>query len=138
MPARPSGEPVVLAHAFGARYDLPIPLIVFVVGGAAVVFLSFLLVMRISVAARQSSTSPAADRAAVGPLSPVAGTLSVLVLAFLIWVGFAGSQEVAENLLPTTVWLVAWIAVPLTCGLLGNWTRPVNPFRFLAQVVDAP
>ena len=33
----------VLAHAFGARFDLPIPLWVFVVSGAAIVIASFLL-----------------------------------------------------------------------------------------------
>jgi hypothetical protein len=36
---------VLLAHAFGQRYDLPIPLTLFVVGGALVVVLSFLLVI---------------------------------------------------------------------------------------------
>ena len=35
----------VLAHAFGPRYDLPIPLYLFVLGGALVVIASFLLVL---------------------------------------------------------------------------------------------
>ena len=37
---------MILAHAFGARYDLPIPLLLFVLGGALVVIFSFLLVLR--------------------------------------------------------------------------------------------
>jgi hypothetical protein len=138
MPGRPSGVPVILAHAFGARYDLPIPLAAFVLGGAAVVLLSFVLVVRLRVTARADAATVTDDGAMTGSLSPVWGALSVLGLAFLIWVGFAGSQEVAENILPTTFWLLVWIAVPLTCGLLGNWTRPVNPFRFLAQVAGSP
>ena len=32
------------AHAFGQRYDLPLPLWMFVTGGAAAVFLSFLVI----------------------------------------------------------------------------------------------
>ncbi|MDQ1681129.1 MAG: hypothetical protein QOI42_1988, partial [Frankiaceae bacterium] len=138
MFGRPSGTPVILAHAFGARYDLPIPLLVFVLGGAAVVLLSFVLVMRLAVTPRADDVPRADDGATIGAPSPVWGALSVLGLVFLIWVGFAGSQEVSENLLPTTFWLLAWIAVPLTCGLLGNWTRPVNPFRFLAQMAGSP
>jgi len=51
-----------LAHAFGQRYDLPIPLALFVVGGAAVVVVSFLLVFRRAVDATPlgaADTSPA-------------------------------------------------------------------------------
>ena len=33
-------------HAFGARYDLPAPLYLFLIGAGAVVFVSFLLVLR--------------------------------------------------------------------------------------------
>src|SRR5689334_15877478 len=39
------GPAVQLADAFGARYDLRIPLTLFVVGGGLVVVLSFLLVV---------------------------------------------------------------------------------------------
>lgn len=34
-----------LAHALGERYDLPIPLLLFVIGGAPVVIASFVLVL---------------------------------------------------------------------------------------------
>ncbi|MDQ1496146.1 MAG: hypothetical protein QOG69_2629, partial [Actinomycetota bacterium] len=37
---------MILAHAFGARYDLPIPLALFVIGGGVVVLISFMLVAR--------------------------------------------------------------------------------------------
>lgn len=137
MAAR-SSDPLILAHAFGARYDLPLPLAVFVIGGAAVVLVSFLLVVRLRVDERINPDPAGRDRSVVAGLSPLAGAVAVAVFAFLVWVGFAGDQTVSENLLPTTFWLLAWIAVPLTCGLLGNWTRPVNPFRFLAQLADSP
>ncbi len=60
-----------------------------------------------------------------------------MFLAFLCWCGFAGSQEVSENLLPTVLWLVVWIAVPLSVALVGDWTQPVNPFAFLAKLADS-
>jgi hypothetical protein len=33
-------------------------------------------------------------------------------------------------------WILVWIAVPISCGLLGDWTRPVNPFANLARLGD--
>jgi hypothetical protein len=66
------------------------------------------------------------------------GLLSLLVLAALTYAGLAGSQELEANIVPTVFWLLVWIAVPLLCGLLGDWTRPVNPFAFLARIADSP
>ncbi|MCA1711514.1 MAG: hypothetical protein LC789_07720 [Actinobacteria bacterium] len=122
-----------LAHSFGERYDLPIPLVLFVLGGALVVVFSFLLVL-----GRPSGpTDRTPDEPVLRPVPAVLGWLSVAVTALLAYVGFTGTQEVSENLLPTVFWLLAWIAVPLSCGLLGDWTRPVNPYAFLSQLGDS-
>ena len=127
---------MILAHAFGERYDLPIPLLLFVLGGALVVIFSFLLVLR---RGRTASYDDAAvDEAGRARPHGVPAALSVVVLAALVWVGLAGVQELSENLLPTVFWLLVWIAVPLSCGLLGDWTRPVNPFAALARLTDRP
>ncbi len=131
---------MVLAHAFGERYDLPIPLLLFVLGGALVVIFSFLLVLR-----RPDNGAPARlyDETAPdvpGPRSAngVLGALGVVVLAGLVWVGITGVEGQSENLLPTVFWVLVWIGVPLSCGLIGDWTRPVNPFATLALAADRP
>jgi hypothetical protein len=127
---------VFLAHAFGQRYELPIPLVLFVVGGAAVVLASFLVIAPQKVGAEDGAAPP--DRVAVRGWHPAWGTGSLIVLLALITAGVWGSQGVAENIVPTTFWLLVWIAVPLSCGLIGDWTRPVNPFAFLAGLTDRP
>ncbi len=126
---------MVLAHAFGQRYELPLPLLYFVAGGAVVVFVSFLLALR--------SPLPSADYAGARDGVPLTrmrllpAAAGGLLLVGLIAAGAGGSQEVAENIVPTAFWLVLWIAVPLSCGLLGDWTRPVNPFATLARLADS-
>jgi hypothetical protein len=126
----------VIAHAFGARYDSPVPLALFVLGGAVVVLLSFVLVYRREVAGDPDAVvedvivPPRAGRAAS------AG--SVLVLALLVLAGLLGSQEVPENILPTMFWVVGWVAVPLSVGVLGDWTGPVNPFAAIARAAGTP
>ena len=140
----------VLAHAFGQRYDLPIPLWLFVLGGALVVIASFLLIVPRGAsaatagdtghvdAAEEEERATALDGSWVRGRHPVWGVASVVWLAFLIWCGLTGSQEVAENILVTWFWLLVWIAVPLSVALIGDWTQPVNPFAFLSKVADAP
>lgn len=115
------------SHAFGARYDLPIPLLLFIVGGVAVVLLSFLLVRLRAVGADDANTrfpDRVPDAATNGPVA-VASLGALLLLALC---GLRGSNTVAENILPTAFWLIVWIVIPLSSGLLGDWTRPVNPY----------
>jgi hypothetical protein len=45
---------------------------------------------------------------------------------------------VAENIVPTFFWLAVWVATPITCGVLGDWTRSVNPFAAVASACDRP
>jgi hypothetical protein len=119
-------------HAFGERYELPLPLWLFVVGGAAVVLVSFLLVL-----GRQTAPMPEEEAADVVPLRgfhPVAGPLSVLVTLLVGITGITGMQETSENIAPLFFWVGLWIVVPLTVGILGDWSRPVNPFANLARL----
>jgi len=120
-----------LAHAFGQRYDSPVPLSLFVFGGAAVVMLSFLLIYRREVTA--PAGGPPADEIVPPRAGPVPTTISLLLLAFLIVAGLFGSQEVPENIVPTTFWVYLWVAIPLAVGVLGDFTGPINPFAAIAR-----
>ncbi|MBC7372811.1 MAG: hypothetical protein H7323_02320 [Frankiales bacterium] len=132
-----SSRPLYLAHAFGERYDLPIPLLLFVLGGVAVVILSFLLVLPRGVVDDNGSDGMP-DRPPVTPTQTGWTAVSLFALLLLAGCGLLGSDVVSENLLPTVFWLLVWIVVPLSCGLLGDWTRPVNPFANLVRLVDRP
>ena len=129
-------RPIVLAHAFGERYELPIPLYLFALGGALVVLLSFVLVLR-----TPGGDAPPVQSSDTVPLRrfhPVLGSLSMLLLLLVAVVGLTGSQVVPENIAPETFWVLTWIGVPLSCGLLGDWTRAVNPFANLARLSGSP
>lgn len=124
-----------LAHAFGKRYDLPGPLWLYVVGGAVVVFVSFLLVLPTRV--RAPAQGPALrDGIALRAAAPVRMALAWLLFIALAVGGWIGSQALAENILATAFWLLVWIVVPISCGLIGDWTRPVNPFAAVARLCD--
>src|SRR4051794_40188909 len=126
----------MFAHAFGARYDSPVPLALFVLGGAAVVLLSFAVVYRREVTG--DSTDVLEDVIVPPRAGSVASAASVLVLALLVLAGLLGSQDVAENILPTMFWVVGWVAVPLSVGALGDWTGPANPFAAITRAAGKP
>jgi hypothetical protein len=119
-------------HAFGERYELPLPLWLFVVGGAAVVLFSFLLVLRRPTAPLPDRTEP--DVVPLRGFHPVAGPLSVLLTLAVAVTGVLGMQETSENIAPLFFWVGLWIVVPLTAGLIGDWSQPVNPFANLARL----
>src|SRR5439155_858652 len=97
-------------HAFGTRYDLPAPLYLFLIGAGAVVFISFLLVLRRPVVRMQ----PTGDDLPPVPQTPSwPGWLMVVLALILILGGLVGSQSTPDNVVVTAVWLVFWIAVPI-------------------------
>lgn len=125
---------LIFAHAFGQRYELPIPLGLFVFGGALVVFMSFLLVLPTRI--QKQKTESTTDHTTLRSLSAPWTVISFIVLSALVACGLLGSQEVPENILPTLFWLVIWIAVPLSCGIIGDWTERLNPFANIAKVAS--
>jgi hypothetical protein len=123
-----------LAHAFGQRYELPIPLALFVFAGAGVVLLSFFLVASRAVKSGKPPAAP--DEPPLSKLEPISSVVSLLLLAGLIAAGFVGSQEIPENILPTFFWVIVWVGVALSCGLVGDCTQRLNPFANLAKLAD--
>jgi hypothetical protein len=128
----------IIAHAFGKRYDLPVPLWLFVFGGAAVVFLSFLLVLPRAVAPATAGEARLADVTTLRRPAPVRWAIAGLIAIGLVVCGWVGSQSVAENIVPSFFWLAVWVATPISCGIIGDWTRAVNPFAALARACDRP
>ncbi|MDQ1748188.1 MAG: hypothetical protein QOD07_2451 [Frankiaceae bacterium] len=124
----------ILAHAFGKRYDLPIPLYLFLIGGALVVIASFVLVAGRPGRAERTDVADVPHRRR---WSMFWSPLSFVVLAGLVACGLFGNQDVPENIVPTSFWVIAWIAVPLTVGVLGDWTGPVNPFGWISRGCDS-
>src|SRR5438128_1069980 len=123
---------LVPLHAFGTRYDLPAPLYLFLIGAGAVVFVSFLLVLRRPVARVQ----PTGDDLPPVPQTPSwPGWLMVLLALILVAGGLFGSQSTPDNVVVTAVWLVFWIAVPISVAILGNYWTYISPLNVVARLV---
>ena len=128
----------VFGHAFGQRYDLPIPLSYFLIGAAATVALSFVVIGMFVQKGRESFTYPRLNLLDVplvgailsnGIAAILIRTLSVAVLILLLLTGFLGTNRPIDNLSPTFIWIIWWVGMGYVAALLGNLWMFVNPWK---------
>ncbi|MCC7017684.1 MAG: hypothetical protein IT564_10840 [Rhodospirillales bacterium] len=127
------------AHAFGERYELPVPVWLFVVGGALTVTVTFVVVAVFArggaeryAEARLDLTRRALGRVLCHPLTRTAAqAIGVFILALILMVGFFGADDPIRNPAPTLVWVVWWVGFSYVVMLIGNPWPVVNPWRTL-------
>ena len=139
------------AHGFGERYDLPLPLNLFVVGGAATVLASFVVLSLFMRGGSGRVSYPRLDLLRVPLVGPVLSSraliavlrsLGVVVLLLLAAAGFIGSNRPLDNISPTFVWIIFWVGMGYVAALLGNLWAVVNPwktvFEWAERIAGAP
>src|SRR5713101_5266522 len=132
------------AHGFGQRYDLPLPLSLYLFGTAAAVVLSFVIVGLFARHTPGAQGYPRLDVSAY-PLGrwiaqpAVALGLRLIAVALLILImlaGFVGSQNPYQNLAPTLVWIIFWVGLAVFSAFAGDLWALVNPWRTLFDWTD--
>ena len=118
------------------RYDLPLPLGLWIIGAAGVIVLSFLIVA-IAVRANASVAAPAqpnrvrwhVDNAVTRPnIRVFAQLFAVAALILIVVAGIIGDQTPTRNLAPTAVWIAWWVGFSYLSALVGNVWSLVNPW----------
>jgi len=125
------------AHGFGQRYDLPLPLSLYLFGTAAAVVFSFAVAglfvrhpfplhryPRVNLSAF-SIGRIVAGRAARVALKLVALGLFVVTVA----AGFFGDQNPFRNIAPTLVWVIWWVGLTFVSAFVGDIWSLINPWR---------
>jgi len=125
------------AHGFGQRYDLPLPLSLYLLGTAAAVVLSFVVV---ALFARHTPGARGYPRIDVGLVHPVLiGLLKLIAIAFFILTvtaGFIGNQDPYRNIAPTLAWIIWWVGFAMVSAFLGDLWALINPWRSLFEMAD--
>src|SRR5215467_12469667 len=132
--------PPASGHGFGERYDLPLPLPLWLAGAASIVLLSFALV------AILVRWNPGANAAEVDLLRWKAGRVvggrrlrflaRLVAVAFLFLVviaGLIGDQTPTRNLAPTAVWIAWWVGFSYLSAFVGNVWCVINPWSGLFE-----
>ncbi len=119
------------AHAFGQRYDLPLPLGFYLAAAGFAVLASFLasfFFLRAShgrLLQRELVLPPVFGRS-LALLFRLAG---LLVLAVLLGAAFFGPPSPTDNLATVGVWVIWWVGFFLFSALLVDLWAAVDPFR---------
>ncbi len=130
--------PSAFAHGFGERYDLPTPLSYFLVGAAAMVALSFVLIGLFIKGINVDSEYPRFNlynrRVLILSgrlLSLIIGCVSVILLLVTLYAGLLGTVTSINNFAPVFVWVIWWVGVGYIVALVGNIWAIANPWNVL-------
>ncbi len=127
------------AHGFGDRYDLPVPLSFFAVGGGAAVVLSFAIIGIVVDVEKGALRYPRFDlfqakwsRFLMGKLAVwLVRLVSVFLFFLLLAAAFFGDVNPVSNLAPTFIWVIWWVGMGFFVALFGNLWALVNPWKIL-------
>ena len=133
------------AHAFGQRYDLPVPLGLYLAGAGAAVAFSFVV---IGIFFRDIAWTRAYPRlnllryplgrlVAHPYLTFLLKLVAVLLFALVVAAGFLGNQNPVRNIAPTMVWVVWWVGLGVVSAFVGDLWALINPWRTLFAWAEA-
>jgi len=132
----------LLAHGLTSRADLPIPALLFGVGVAIALGLSF-------VALAFLWKRPTLEQYGVRQLPEwfsravtsrvtalVCGTIGSLLLGLCVVAGFAGIQSPSDNFTPTFIYVVFWVGLVPVSVLFGDVFRAFNPWLAIGRATS--
>lgn len=125
------------AHGFGERYDLPVPLELYVLGSGAAVAFSFVVVGLFVKSSpgvhdyrRFNVLNWRLGRALTHPIISVAlRIISVGLLILVVVAGMVGPEIPTLNFAPVMVWVIWWVGTAYTSALVGNIWSLINPWN---------
>jgi hypothetical protein len=127
------------SHAFGERYDLPVPLEYFVAGATAAVALSFV----VAAAFVRGAPREPPGIGFVVPLGPLLSasrvilqSLSVILLCVVAVSGLFGSRNPEMNFATVLVWILWWVGLSFLVACTGNIWPALDPWRAVFEGVE--
>src|SRR5215203_3167760 len=122
------------AHGLVGKQDLPIPKWLFAWAASLVLVLSFAGLAAAWPQPRLQSVRERLIARLPRVLEVLCGTVGVALFGFLVYAGLAGAQSAQANALPTLVFVLFWVAMPIASLLFGDVFRAFNPWRALGRL----
>lgn len=126
------------AHGFGQRYDLPLPLVLYICGGALTVVVSCVMLAFFMRRAPRDADIPHVDLTRFASPVVVAALrgLAVALYLLILFAGFFGDSNAFRNIVPVTVWALWWVGFAYVSALVGDAWKVVNPLDTIFAGVE--
>jgi hypothetical protein len=132
------------AHGFGQRYDLPLPLSLYLVGAAAAVVVSFVIVAMFVRNVPRAHGHPRFDltrysiarRLMRGGLASALRLFALALFILVVIAGFRGDQNPYKNIAPSLVWVVWWVGLAYISAFFGDLWALINPWRTIFETAE--
>src|SRR5690242_15771124 len=128
------------AHGFGQRYDLPVPLWLYLLGAGATVGFSFVVVGALVPARASGKRSLQVALPSGGMVGRsivlVVRSAAVALFALVVIAGLVGNQSPFKNIAPTAAWVIGWVGLSFAAALIGDIWTVINPWDTLARLVE--
>lgn len=139
-----AGAGPAAAHAFGQRYDLPVPFELYLMGAAAAVAVSFVVIGIFLRGTPWSGAYPRLDLLGFGvgrllahrAVIFILQLVSVTLLGLVVLTGLVGNQTAQQNLAPLLVWIIWWVGLAYVSAFAGNLWALLNPWSALFRWAD--
>jgi len=126
-------------HGFGARYDLPLPLPLWIAGAVSTVVLSFVVMALAVRSGADAASSPArvvrdtSTDAMARAIVFIARLLAVAMLVLIVVAGSIGDQMPTSNIAPTAIWIGWWVGFSYLSAFGGDIWAVVNPWSTIFE-----
>jgi hypothetical protein len=126
----------VFGHGIGERYDLPVPLSLWLSGGGFAIAASFVVASAVlkkkETRAATSDTSAPPLIIVVNPwLSCALQSATALLTLLVVVAGLIGGQTPTHNIAPVMVWVIWWVGMAYLSALVGDIWSIINPWAFV-------
>lgn len=123
----------VEAHAFGVRYDLPLPMGMFLAGAGAAVALSFIGVTALVRGAPsfEQRFVVLMNRQTSSVLARIVEIVAVILYALVLATAFTGAEDTFRNFAPLFIWVIWWVGLAFASALIGDLWAVANPLAVL-------
>lgn len=130
------------AHGFGQRIDLPVPLSLYLAGGALAVIISFIIVGIF--VGKKSATSDYkrynllkhknfANLVENNIFKFIIKLVFVSILGILIFSGFFGNKNPNLNITPVATWILFAVGMVYLSAFVGNIWMFINPWKSIYE-----
>ncbi len=130
----------LLAHGVGSRGDLPLPLWQFVWAAVFAIVISFVALGALWTTPRLAEAAKGRSlrwtRRPLRILEPLTRVVSLGLFVVVMTAGLWGSDIVAENLAPVSIYVMLWVVLQIAVPIVGNVWVVLSPFDTLAAALE--